>query len=224
MNTGEFEREFDILYNNIMSNAAPSIDAYEKSVFLTKAQEEIVTAIYEGSFEHTEKSTEYLDVLVTTETFDSAQSLEVLFPQLKPKRIADNSKFFKLSNSAMFITYEALVMKDKDKCGHEITVAVKPTKQDEYHRIRKNPFRRPRQREALRLNVEDMLEIVAINNEYLYKVRYIRRPQPIVLYNEPGLTVEGVDTITQCELTPSLHRAILDRAVQLAALAYKQSS
>ena len=224
MNTGEFEREFDILYNNIMSNATPSIDAYEKSVFLTKAQEEIVTAIYDGSFEHTEKATEYLDVLVTTETFDSAQSLDVFAPALNQKKIAANSKFFKLSHRAMFITYEALTMKNKDNCGHEIIVAVKPTKQDEYHRIRRNPFRRPRWREALRLNVEDMLEIVSINNEYFYKVRYIRRPQPIVLYDEPGLTVEGVDTITQCELTPSLHRAILDRAVQLAALAYKQTS
>ena len=54
MTTEEFEREFDILYNNIMSNAAPSIDAYEKSVFLTKAQEEVVTALYAGSFEASE--------------------------------------------------------------------------------------------------------------------------------------------------------------------------
>jgi hypothetical protein len=51
MTTKEFKREFDILYNNIMSDQAPSIDAYEKSVFLTKAQEEIVASIYEGSFE-----------------------------------------------------------------------------------------------------------------------------------------------------------------------------
>lgn len=224
MNTGEFEREFDILYNNIMSNAAPSIDAYEKSVFLTKAQEEIVTAIYDGSFEHTEKAIEYLDVLVTTETLDSAESLDVLNPSLNSKKINTNSKFFKLSSKAMFITYEALLMKDKDNCGKEILVSVKPTKQDEYHRIRKNPFRRPRKSEALRLNVEDMLEIISIDNNYYYQVRYIRRPNPIVLYNEPGLTVEGVDIITECELTPSLHRAILDRAVQLAALAYKQNS
>jgi hypothetical protein len=37
MSVNEFSREFDILYNNIMSNAAPGIDDYEKSVFLTKA-------------------------------------------------------------------------------------------------------------------------------------------------------------------------------------------
>ena len=60
MSTEEFEREFDILYNNIMSNAAPSIDAYEKSVFLTKAQEDLVLAIYDGSFENSEKLIESL--------------------------------------------------------------------------------------------------------------------------------------------------------------------
>ena len=38
----EFSNEFDVLYNNIMSNAAPGLNEYEKSVFLTKGQEEIV--------------------------------------------------------------------------------------------------------------------------------------------------------------------------------------
>ena len=42
MNHIEFSNEFDVLYNNIMSNAAPGLNEYEKSVFLTKAQEEIV--------------------------------------------------------------------------------------------------------------------------------------------------------------------------------------
>ncbi len=38
----EFSSEFDVLYNNITSNQAPGLDDYEKSVFLTKAQDEIV--------------------------------------------------------------------------------------------------------------------------------------------------------------------------------------
>ena len=37
MTLEEFSNEFDILYNNSMSNAAPGVDEYEKSVFLTKA-------------------------------------------------------------------------------------------------------------------------------------------------------------------------------------------
>jgi hypothetical protein len=42
MSLQEFNNGFDILYNNIMSGAAPGINVYEKSFFLTKAQDEIV--------------------------------------------------------------------------------------------------------------------------------------------------------------------------------------
>lgn len=42
MTSLEFSNEFEILYNNIMSNQSPGIDEYEKSVFLTKAQLELV--------------------------------------------------------------------------------------------------------------------------------------------------------------------------------------
>ena len=46
MTNSEFSNEFDILYNNIMSNQAPGLDEYEKSVFLTKAQDEIVKSYF----------------------------------------------------------------------------------------------------------------------------------------------------------------------------------
>lgn len=42
MTSLEFSNEFEILYNNIMSNQSPGIDEYEKSLFLTKAQLELV--------------------------------------------------------------------------------------------------------------------------------------------------------------------------------------
>lgn len=42
----EFSNEFDVLYNNITSNQAPGLDEYEKSVFLTKAQDEVVKAYF----------------------------------------------------------------------------------------------------------------------------------------------------------------------------------
>ena len=42
MTCEEFSNEFDILYNNVMSNQAPGLDEYEKSIFLTRAQDDIV--------------------------------------------------------------------------------------------------------------------------------------------------------------------------------------
>lgn len=72
MTNPEFSIEFDILYNNISSNKAPGLNEYEKSVFLTKAQEQIVTELYSGrnttynSFEETEEQRRYLSNLVCT--------------------------------------------------------------------------------------------------------------------------------------------------------------
>lgn len=54
-------------------------------------------------------------------------------------------------------------------------------------------------------------------SDYQYKIRYVRRPQPIVLEDLPnGLQVDGVETATECELNPILHMDILNKAVELA--------
>lgn len=42
MSVEEMDNMFEVLYNNITSNQAPGLNAYEKSVFLTKAQDEIL--------------------------------------------------------------------------------------------------------------------------------------------------------------------------------------
>jgi len=42
MNGNEFSNQFDVLYNNISNNQAPGLNEYEKSVFLTKAEYELV--------------------------------------------------------------------------------------------------------------------------------------------------------------------------------------
>lgn len=44
MTNPEFNLQFDILYNNISSNKAPGLSLYEKSVFLTQAQDQILKA------------------------------------------------------------------------------------------------------------------------------------------------------------------------------------
>ena len=48
MTTAEFSNQFDLLFNNISSNQAPGLNEYEKSVFLTKAQDEIVKNYFQA--------------------------------------------------------------------------------------------------------------------------------------------------------------------------------
>ena len=54
MTTQEFSDQFDVLYNNIGSDQAPGINEYEKSVFLTKAEKQLVREYFERSLNRTE--------------------------------------------------------------------------------------------------------------------------------------------------------------------------
>jgi hypothetical protein len=42
MTTQEFSEQFDVLNDSIVSNLAAGVDEFEKSVFLTKAEKQIV--------------------------------------------------------------------------------------------------------------------------------------------------------------------------------------
>ena len=230
MTTEEFSNEFDTLLNSYSNIEAfgktPStieLDEYEKSVFLTKAQEEIVIDLYNGknpfgdSFEKTEEIRRYLSNLIRTYTTSTKEKGYT--------GLSNKSVFFKLpelpKDDLWFITYEAVNLKDDELgCMDGEGISVIPVTQDEYHRIKKNPFRGPNERRALRLDLsEKVLEIVSKYNIDTYLVRYLARPRPIILSKLPdNLSINGVNNKTECELNPVIHRAILERAVKLAII------
>ena len=56
-----------------------------------------------------------------------------------------------------------------------------------------------------------------------YKIRYISKPTPIILIDLPNdLSINGLSTKSECTLNPVVHRAILDRAVELAVISKTQ--
>lgn len=210
MTNPEFSIEFDILYNNISSNKAPGLNEYEKSVFLTKAQEQIVTELYSGrnttysSFEETEEQRRYLHSLITTSSLEESTDTDDI--------ITSNSSIYKLPENIMFITYEiALITGNKE-------VTVYPVSQDELSKIIKNPFRGPSNNRVLRLDLgNNSIEVISNYDIVKYLIRYIRKPNPIILVDlEDELSINGVAEESECELDSSLHRTILDRAVALA--------
>ena len=227
MTSQEMSLEFDILYNNIASNMAPGIDAYEKSVFLTKAQEQIVTALYDGSFEGSEKLRECISPLVKTVTFTTPLTDNI------PIGVSSNSKFYKIDENEhlWYIVYESISLTD-EICESKKQVTVKPVKVDEYHRIRKNPFRKARKHEALRLNTEGFIEIVYPYDNFTYSVRFIKRPYPIMIPVDTSSEVEGLKISGEdynasgvnCELLDAIHRTIVETAVNLAIAAYKSTN
>lgn len=215
MTTIEFSNEFDILYNNIMSNKAPGLNDYEKSVLLTQSQESLILDIYNGqfnedSFENTEEVKTYISNLVKQVTLSSSSIGD---------GISKDSKFYQLPNDLWFITYESVILEDlKLGCKSGLEVLVKPVTQDKYFMLNKNPFRRSNERRVLRLTVGSKAELISPYNIKSYLVRYISKPEPIILEDltDYGITIEGKTQITECKLNPVIHRTILNRAVILA--------
>lgn len=221
MTTEEFSNGFDVLINSYSSSEpfepgqnSLSFDEYEKSVFLTKAQEEIVEGLYTGkitvdSFEETERLRRYLANLVKT---------AILPCRKAPHGLSDKSVFAVLPNDIWFITYESVTLNGESPCINGKEVQVIPTTQDEYHRIKGNPFRKPNSRRVLRLDVEEfMVELISEEDIRSYLVRYLSRPEPIILVDLPDeLSINDVKTKTECKLNPGIHRMILDVAVNLA--------
>ena len=228
MTIEEFSNEFDTLLNSyatinqfgkVENPATIELDEYEKSVFLTKAQEEIVIDLYSGknplgdSFEKTEEVRRYLSDLIKTYTTTDKKVGYV--------GLSKTSIFFELPEDLWFITYESAGLEDSRLgCMNGEEISVIPVTQDDYFRIAKNPFRGTNKRRALRLDLGNrMVEIVSEYNIARYLVRYVARPEPIVLTDLPdNLSINEVSTKTECKLNPVIHRAILEKAVQLALI------
>lgn len=215
MTNPEFSSEFDILYNNITSNAAPGLNEYEKSVFLTQAQESIILEIYDGrfnddSFESTEEVTSYINSLVKQAR---------LTTPMQQQGISEHSVFYQLPEDLWFITYEsARLQDDRLGCKNGYEVIVRPITQDTYNRVSKNPFRGYGENRVLRLTMNNLSELISKFNIESYFIRYISKPEPIILedLSDYGVSIDNKTQVTECKLNPAIHRTILNRAVKLA--------
>lgn len=227
MTTQEFSDSFDTLLSSYASKFEFGegssrrdivLDEYEKSVLLTQSQEAFIIDLYSGrnveglSFEKTEEVRRYLSSLVRTTTSREPLILENI-------ALSPNSVFFPLPKKALFIIYEAVGLEDETlDCSGRQEVLVTPIAHDEFQRVIQNPFRQPNDKRVLRLNSRgNLVEIVSKYHVVDYIIRYVSKPQPIVLTDlSDGLTIEDVNTVQECELHPVVHRIILNNAVQLA--------
>lgn len=218
MTLEEFDLEFDILYNNISSNKSPGLNALEKSIVLTQAQEILVKELYNGStgdsFEKTEEVTEYLKTLVKQANLVAATTTTTSILGAKSKLFD-----FPDTNDCLYIIYEHL--ETSNTCNTQNVIPVVPVTHDEFLSTLKNPFRGPSVNRALRLIKDDKIELIYQKDITIskYTIRYIKKPSPIVLKNievdyEPFK--DYINEGNNSELPDSLHRTILIKAVQIA--------
>lgn len=112
-----------------------------------------------------------------------------------------------------------------------------PISYKEYDREMSKPYAQPLKKQAWRL-FQNQATGFDINSEliprfnvkeetpsgeeqtyksFVYKIRYVKRPQPIVLEDLPNnLEIDGVTTESECELNPIIHMDIMNKAVELA--------
>lgn len=230
MSPTEFSDRFEVLWNNIMSNAAPGLNEYEKSVFLTKAQSEIIKNYFNPS------GNKY------REGFDQSPKRQIDFSMLmKSVKLAKStsevqydvrSDNYKYPSDILVIVNESLLI-----VRNQSTVGVRqviPIAFDEYTRLMSKPFKEPLKNQAWRLitgvsNNLSVAEVIPNNNdrkesERFLQVRYVKKPRPIIVADLDqtvgDVTIDGEYTAMTSELDPSIHEEILQRAVELAKASY----
>lgn len=245
MTNEEFSNEFDVLYNNITSNQAPGLDEYEKSVFLTKAQSEILREYFNsrvdntnGGFDGSQKRQYDFSFLIKTAKLEANVSNE-----------GDENYIPKMDNRGSlfnfpedyFLSINEVIRDDASSNKFYSVVSISYS---DYQRLMTKPYAYPPKRVAWRLfigtiqkTLEDTSKITVPVAEIIgkfvgdpttwdYTLRYVKKPNPIILINltDDDLSIEGKKTETPCEFPSQLHQEILERAVTLAKIAYQAGS
>jgi hypothetical protein len=218
MNVQEFSNSFDTLLqpyitkDNFGEQNNLAFDEYEKSIFLTKAQEQIVLELYQ-ELEQSEEVRKYLSNLIKTDNYAPVGEQDETL-------INNNFKSYKveISNDILFMIYEQCTLSDENNCINNKIVSVVPTIHDDLDKVLKNPFKSPNSRKVIRLDFDNKIELISKYSISNYKVRYLKKPNPIILVAlEDNLSINNGDTkVSNGETNPILHERIVQRAVQLA--------
>lgn len=239
MNVSEFSLEFDVLYNNITSNLSPGLSEYEKSVFLTRAQEQIVKNHFgiksnskqEGLNNSIKRDTDF-STLFKTVSINSGIT-EIPNPT---NTLNTRVRRFTIKEDYLFIINEFCEIEKRDSAGNVDTklTTVIPLHYSEFARLNSGPYKEPNLHETWRI----ISDVVTVNEStfdlYIrynwtlinYIIRYIKKPNPIILedLSTQNLTIDGEHEVSSCELNPILHQEVLDRAVELAKVAFLGST
>lgn len=198
MTLEELSNEFDVIVNSYDNSQSLVFNEYEKSIYLTKAQEYIIKDLYRN-YEGTEELNSYLKTLIKDKTYtiEDSTNIELDYP--------DNFLYILKEYANINTT-----------CKSNSRVDVLPITQDEYNEVVENPFRGSKSK-VLRLE-ENKIKLITDLPIISYTMTYLSNPSPIILIDLPnGLTINNESMkSTTIETSESIHREILDKAVQLA--------
>ena len=199
-----------IVKDNFGEQNTLAFDEYEKSIFLTKAQEQIVLELYQ-ELEQSEENRKYLSNLIKTGNY-------VPVGEQDETLINNTFKSYKveIEDSVLFMIYEQCTLSDENNCINSRIVSVVPTIHDDLDKVLKNPFKSPNNRKVIRLDFDNKIELISKYNISNYKIRYLKKPNPIILVKLEDLNIDKKQEVSNGETNPILHERIVQRAVQLA--------
>lgn len=227
MTLQEFNTNFDLLYNNIASNQAPGLDEYEKSVFLTNAQLELVKNYfnpkgnkYQEGFDQSPKRQLDFSTITDLQVYNITDALTDVV------KFNEDSIVFPYNDNFLFIIQELATVTDSVTMASK-NINIRSITNVEYMMAMNKPYKYPFKHEGWRIihNTDDRkLELLLSYGDRLrsYKIRYIKRPTPIILTDllPLGLTIDGISDPTDCILDEAMHAEIVQRAVELAKMSY----
>lgn len=233
MTNQEFSDEFDVLYNNITSNQAPGLDEYEKSVFLTKAQDEVLKAYFDPMLNKTQEGFDgsqrrQIDFSMVTKTSSLTPALGANFaPQDNACKVTMPTDILTIINERVKVLRVISVAAGATgPMSRQAFLTVIPIQFSEFDRLMSKPYKRPVKWQAWRVisasNSSFEADLVPAPGDTIqeYVIRYIKRPDPIILFDLDGLSICGKSEVSTCKLDPILHYEILQRAVEMAKAAY----
>lgn len=161
---------------------------YEKDEYARKVLSKLVSGPYAQEYINSDSKNEGYPTNLNNETFVDNSSYKV----------DDNSIIFKLPANVLRVVYEEIIVDN-------LSLDVYPTTHDEYRKVRRNKYRKPNDRKAIRLDVQayDIQSNDNISNpaksvstshlgheiisdkfkdaqSITYNIRYIQAPQDIV--------------------------------------------
>lgn len=145
MTNPEFSNEFDVLFNNITSNQAPGLDEYEKSVFLTAGQSDILRSYFNARENKPQQG------------FDDSRKRQIDFSALMKSKTLDKKNLtLKFDNRSLsYRMPQDLFLFVNEACKDDsLRYVVIPISYEEYDRLMLKPYQYPIKRGVWRLIVD----------------------------------------------------------------------
>lgn len=232
MTIEEFSNEFDsmiasyqhkAIYGDQSSIADFTFNEYEKSLFLTEAQIQLIQGyLSDGQTKgYDNNAKKQID-------FSNITKVASITSTLSTAPYAEHAIVLDTSNLNILQIINERVVDSNNK-----SYVIVPINYRQYDRYLSKAYSEPMKRQAWRLfsntkNDTQRAEIILRRDAGKfkeYKIRYIEFPKPIILINLPdGLSIYNETQKQGCVLNNSLHHEILQVAVKLAIASRKDET